>query len=227
MNPLCANCQSNDLVGSSALKKCSRCQLVEYCSRECQIQHWKSGGHKLNCFTPEERSVKSNPYVGKETSVDSDSQVCPLCRDPFSSNVKMVALPCGHVHHTTCLEKMLSFGESRSCPLCRAELPPGDVLSWDATCANCHAVRCADGTPLLKCNRCKSASYCRRECQREHWKHGGHKDICALFTTNVQMNPCFPHMHQSHLSYSVLSNSCPLAPKPHRKRQTARKPLIP
>lgn len=34
------------------LSKCSKCQVATYCSRDCQISHWKSGtggGHKFSC----------------------------------------------------------------------------------------------------------------------------------------------------------------------------------
>jgi len=40
----CGNC------GKEAdLFVCSRCKTVGYCGKECQKQHWKSGGHKQNC----------------------------------------------------------------------------------------------------------------------------------------------------------------------------------
>lgn len=29
--------------------KCCSCKLVHYCSKECQKEHWKNGGHKENC----------------------------------------------------------------------------------------------------------------------------------------------------------------------------------
>ena len=31
------------------LRKCSECRAVSYCSRECQVRHWKEGGHKREC----------------------------------------------------------------------------------------------------------------------------------------------------------------------------------
>ena len=34
-----------------ALQKCSRCKLASYCSKQCQVQDWKQGGHKLHCET--------------------------------------------------------------------------------------------------------------------------------------------------------------------------------
>lgn len=38
----CAECQT---VG--ALKVCTRCRTIRYCSRECQLKHWPT--HKMNC----------------------------------------------------------------------------------------------------------------------------------------------------------------------------------
>ena len=29
-----------------------------------------------------------------------------------------------------------------------------------------------------RCGRCKRAYYCSRRCQKEHWRHGGHKEAC-------------------------------------------------
>ncbi|KAG2220694.1 hypothetical protein INT45_012558 [Circinella minor] len=36
-----------------------------------------------------------------------------------------------------------------------------------------------------KCGRCQRVSYCSRECQKEHWKHG-HKAVCS---TNAEEKP--------------------------------------
>ncbi len=33
---------------SGSLKKCSSCQVAAYC-RDCQVRHWKQGGHKQEC----------------------------------------------------------------------------------------------------------------------------------------------------------------------------------
>lgn len=41
----CANCTQKQ---SKESKQCSRCKIVQYCSRECQAQHWKSC-HKGSC----------------------------------------------------------------------------------------------------------------------------------------------------------------------------------
>ncbi|BDA50304.1 hypothetical protein COCOBI_15-4330 [Coccomyxa sp. Obi] len=41
---MCAQCASL----SDKLQKCGDCELVDYCSKECQVKHWKAG-HKRAC----------------------------------------------------------------------------------------------------------------------------------------------------------------------------------
>jgi hypothetical protein len=31
------------------LRKCSGCRQAAYCRRECQVRHWKEGGHRREC----------------------------------------------------------------------------------------------------------------------------------------------------------------------------------
>ena len=31
------------------LSSCTRCKSTYYCSKECQANHWKEGGHKNEC----------------------------------------------------------------------------------------------------------------------------------------------------------------------------------
>ena len=44
--------------GKQATKKCSRCQLEWYCSRECQVASWK--GHKLVCDIVAKENTNKN-----------------------------------------------------------------------------------------------------------------------------------------------------------------------
>ncbi len=46
----CAFCGTVDLP----LKPCNRCGVPQYCSRECQLAHWKEG-HKQACVPPDQR----------------------------------------------------------------------------------------------------------------------------------------------------------------------------
>ena len=50
-------------------------------------------------------------------------------------------------------------------------------------CSNCKKEK-HDGKPLDVCPRCHLASYCNRECQREHWV--SHKEICKQIWTQQQ-----------------------------------------
>ena len=53
----CGNCGALEDPSDAALSACARCHLVFYCSKPCQVQHWKQkpAGHKQFCLTPEER----------------------------------------------------------------------------------------------------------------------------------------------------------------------------
>ena len=41
---LCALCESRN-----AKMRCGGCRVRWYCSKECQVLHWKGGGHKQEC----------------------------------------------------------------------------------------------------------------------------------------------------------------------------------
>jgi hypothetical protein len=44
-------------------------------------------------------------------------------------------------------------------------------------CAHCKK---AGGLGTMKCcSRCKRVNYCSVECQKGHWKLGGHKNVCG------------------------------------------------
>ena len=44
---VCAACDS--VITVRPAPSCSRCKVTYYCNRECQVQHWKKGGHKKMC----------------------------------------------------------------------------------------------------------------------------------------------------------------------------------
>lgn len=47
-NPGCVNVDGV-LEGTASFSKCAGCRMVRYCSRQCQVQHWKQ--HKAVCKT--------------------------------------------------------------------------------------------------------------------------------------------------------------------------------
>jgi tetratricopeptide (TPR) repeat protein len=69
---LCANlgCVTDHM--SQTLSWCARCYCVSYCSRPCQVSHWKEGGHKQACKrlkAEREARLKANPRKLKRPDV--------------------------------------------------------------------------------------------------------------------------------------------------------------
>ena len=48
INVACAVCRKSEADGVQ-LFTCSQCRSISYCSKECQVYHWKRGGHKALC----------------------------------------------------------------------------------------------------------------------------------------------------------------------------------
>jgi TPR repeat protein len=46
--PCCATCGTPKTT-RRPLHACSQCHTTHYCNRECQMAHWKEGGHKRAC----------------------------------------------------------------------------------------------------------------------------------------------------------------------------------
>ena len=49
---VCSNSKCLKQQGDVKFKKCSRCKVTLYCSKDCQIAHWKLGGHHKQCQEP-------------------------------------------------------------------------------------------------------------------------------------------------------------------------------
>jgi hypothetical protein len=108
----CTNCAAT--VGVT-LKACSRCKLVQYCSRACQVQHWKQGGHKRFCVAVADRSP------GSEVSAPSVGDKCMVCLEGLLEK-ETDTLLCGHVLHAACAQGIKDFAEAQACPMCRKAL---------------------------------------------------------------------------------------------------------
>jgi hypothetical protein len=79
---LCSQCGRPD-----AKKRCVTCKAARYCSRECQVKHWKSGGHKTRCATAHAVSLVDNLGMAIQlarglqslhTLCDSDGKPTPM-----------------------------------------------------------------------------------------------------------------------------------------------------
>jgi hypothetical protein len=83
----CAVCATD--LGLSLGKKCGRCS-TRYCGAECQVQHWKEGGHDTLCKKIKraggaEQSYANNKYTEAVTVAvekcadDTKGQTCYIC----------------------------------------------------------------------------------------------------------------------------------------------------
>ncbi len=71
----CVKCQKIEQCGKP-FARCSGCQLVRYCSRDCQKQHWKE--HKALCMSVRafkvddnaQRNDQSGTYVSHLTPLE-------------------------------------------------------------------------------------------------------------------------------------------------------------
>ena len=128
----CANCGAAEgtVPGCPVHKPCSRCRITYYCSIKCQKRHWKVGGHKQHCVAKEDRSVEKATNNGDSASggaaaeEEDGGDICAICQEALSESPSN-KLPCSHVYHVACVEKLRSFDIQQVCPTCRVELPPG------------------------------------------------------------------------------------------------------
>jgi TPR repeat protein len=138
----CANCGAgeNTIPGIVVHLPCSKCKITYYCSVRCQKQHWKEGGHKHNCVQKEERSVAKaekeatkKKTTAKNAGAAAEEEICAICQYPVS-DAPSKPLPCSHVYHVACVEKLRSYDIKQVCPTCRVDLPPGsEQLFEEAT----------------------------------------------------------------------------------------------
>ena len=127
----CSWCGAKEgsLPGIPRHKACGQCNITFYCSVGCQKKHWKEGGHKRNCLSPEDRKLKKAESLSimsmradeaKERRIQGE---CAICLEDLESTI-LSTLPCSHTFHKSCLSILREAGIAQLCPLCRAQLPP-------------------------------------------------------------------------------------------------------
>jgi hypothetical protein len=69
----CANCgEIEEEVGQ--FMGCSRCKMRQYCHKDCQVEHWKAGGHKRKCGK-EKESENETLYCSSQKCLASFMEV--------------------------------------------------------------------------------------------------------------------------------------------------------
>ena len=83
----CAVCATE--LGLSSGKKCGRCS-TRYCGAECQVQHWKEGGHDKLCklikkaggaeqYNANNKYAESVAVAAEACAEDTKGQTCYIC----------------------------------------------------------------------------------------------------------------------------------------------------
>ena len=74
-----AKCQACG-VKNQVMKRCTRCKVVFYCSRECQVKHWQT--HKFLCGPNPQQTIQDH---------DDGSSVSTRPRSPLPPNARLPA----------------------------------------------------------------------------------------------------------------------------------------
>ena len=92
----CAVCATE--LGLSLGKKCGRCS-TRYCGPECQVQHWKEGGHDQLCkpikkaggaeqYNANNKYAEAVTVAAEKCAEDTKGQACYICTEAVHRHTK-------------------------------------------------------------------------------------------------------------------------------------------
>ena len=120
---VCANCGKAEVEGVK-LKKCGACNLMKYCSVECQKNHRPQ--HKNACKKRAAEIREDRLFQQPEISHHGECPICclPLSLDENKSRTnsccyKMICLGCGCAN----MKREMEQGLEHKCPFCREPSP--------------------------------------------------------------------------------------------------------
>eukprot|EP00984_Skeletonema_dohrnii_P005055 scaffold1780_cov90-Skeletonema_dohrnii-CCMP3373.AAC.7 len=119
----CASCGKSE-VDEVKLKECDDCDLVRYCSDECQENH--AIQHEEHCKKRAAELRDELLFRQPDSSYLGDCPICclPLSLDPTKSTMynccsKVICIGCAYTNQMREIERKLSF----KCPFCREPAP--------------------------------------------------------------------------------------------------------
>ncbi|KAL8594792.1 hypothetical protein ACOMHN_047510 [Nucella lapillus] len=154
MDIVCAHCGRP----SEALRRCTGCLGIWYCSRDCQKRHWSR--HKVTCSVQTSRPSSSSPGQHKKK------------RGKSKNGRKNKKTSQGQV--------VTSVPEEKDVGKKAQSAPPADDSAGLPVCKTCKT---KIGT-AVKCERCKEVTYCSRDCRRADWMK--HMDTCTPLDSKAQ-----------------------------------------
>lgn len=149
--PLCGNCCK---PAPKALV-CSKCKKATYCSPACQKQDWQY--HRRLCKKAEEQEEEKKPKVTDNPMEKAEmrQQMEEMTKDQDPAMAAQVQ---------SMMAGMMGIEPPPEPPKPPEPPPP------------CQSCAKACSSKPLRCGKCKTATYCRPECQKEDWRF--HKRIC-------------------------------------------------
>ena len=103
----CAVCATE--LGLTLGKKCGRCS-TRYCGPECQVQHWKEGGHDKLC-KKNKKAGGAEQYNANKKYAEAVAVAAEACADDTKGQTCYI-----------CLEAVHRAQEKASCVDARAEI---------------------------------------------------------------------------------------------------------
>jgi len=177
----CASCGIAEL-DDIKLKTCDACDLVKYCSDECQKDHRPQ--HEAMC---KERSAELRAEIlfkQPESSHRGDCPICflPLPLDPKKSSMqsccsKVVCKGCSYADYLRQLEERLG----RVCPFCRHPTP---TTQEEANKNKMKRVEKNDPVAI-------------REIGKKHYHKGGYDTAFEYWTKAAELGDAVAHHHLS------------------------------
>ena len=165
----CAACAAP--LGLSLGKKCGRCS-TRYCGPECQVQHWKEGGHDQLCkkikkaggaeqYNANKKYAEAVAVAADKCAEDTKGQTCYICTQALHWKTKEGLVRGCSCRGTAGLAHVSCLAEQAKILFAEAE---ENNLDWDVknpiftrwyTCSLCKqmyhgAVRCALGWACWK-----------------------------------------------------------------------------
>ncbi|CAI9736889.1 Hypothetical predicted protein [Octopus vulgaris] len=230
----CARCKKSDAV----LKKCSGCNIVEYCSRACQSVDWTD--HKTSC----KRSVKSQCARCKKSgaglkkcsgcnSVEYCSRICQTtdweqhktsckrsvkgqcarCKKSGVALKKCVA--CNNVEYCSKVCQTADWEHHKnSCKPANTE--DGESFSKISVKGRCGKCK-RSNVKLSKCTGCDNIEYCSKVCEIADWTD--HRKSCQISESKGECANCSRSMRKCSGCNSVeyCSKECESAHWKHHK----------
>ncbi len=123
----CSNPKCNKIEGDKRFNVCAKCRQKKYCSRQCQVAHWKDE-HKEECaeLTKEKEQIKGynrnavmmyakicfNPYCGKLQGKAEKFHICAKCKNALYCSKKCEESHYQNEHRDVCKQVVYYLEEA-------------------------------------------------------------------------------------------------------------------